>query len=218
VAYPLAAIFIAQFLYQLIEEKRYPRALIILTGFHAVIIAIVLLVTAGLMVYVFPAHPAVLAAWAAGFFLWLYLAFRKSFSGKLFWLPAIGMVIANIFLTNHVYTTLLQYQCGSQTGRYMHDHNIPASAVAPFKLDDPINCLHFYAGGVVTGIDTLTNIGDKKYLLTMEKGIAAMQQKGIGYDVVKEGSLFKVSELTPGFLNPATRKFNVRTYFLVKLR
>ncbi len=98
--------------------------------FQAVISCLLLLITLLLLVVVFPASPLIIAGWAICFAGWLFLAFRKSLKGKIFWLSASGIILVNIFLTNHVYTTLLQYQAGSQLGRFIRIHAIKGNEVA----------------------------------------------------------------------------------------
>ncbi|MFI5195966.1 MAG: ArnT family glycosyltransferase [Chitinophagales bacterium] len=218
VAYPLAAIITARLLYELVEEGKYKRFYSFMKPFQAVITSLLLLVVVVLMVYVFPAPVLVIAAWVFCFIIWFYLAFRRSLKGKLLWLPAAGLIIANIFLSNYIYPTLLQYQVGSQVGRYINEQSIPPGAVAIYKMDDALNSLPFYAQDTISGIDTLTNTKGKKYLLTMDKGLNELKQMGLAYTIEKQGPLFKVSELTPEFLNPKTRNTVAKNYYLVKLK
>jgi len=171
-----------------------------------------------LITYVFPQHTLIIAIWAALFIVWLYFAFQKPLKGKIFWRTASAIIIVNIFLTNVVYTTLLNYQLGSHAGRYIHTHNIPAADVAIYKVNDPLNSLDFYARDTIRGIDTSTDLIGCKYLLIMDQGLAELNANNSPYDIVFQGQAFKVSELTPEFLNPKTRSKEVKNYYLVKLR
>jgi len=138
--------------------------------------------------------------------------------GKIFWLSASGMIIINIFLTNHLYTTLLQYQAGSQAGRFIYSHSIPANDVVIYKMDDPLNSIQFYAQGSITSIETFPQMKNRNYMLTMDPGLKSLKENGYQYDVVQSGESFKVSELTGPFLNPKTRKAEVKNYYLIKLK
>ena len=218
VVFPLAAITTARFIYELIEDKKYPQLYNFMRSFQVVISCLLLLAVLGLITYVFPANLLFMLAWLAGFIAWLYTAFSKPLKGKLFWLSAGAMIIVNFFLTNHVYYTLLQYQCGSQAGRYIHSQSILPDEIAQYKMEDPINSIHFYSQGVVSGIDTLSGIHNRKYILTMDKGLNDLKQNGYAFDIVKQGGLFKVSELTPAFINPKTRAGALKNYYLVKLK
>ncbi len=218
VVFPLAAIITARFLYELNEEKKYLKLHGFMQHFQAVMMCLILIVTLVLITYIFPAPPLVILAWVVAFIFWIYLAFRKSLTGKIFWLSVSGMIIVNIFLTNHVYYTLLQYQAGSQAGRYIRSQSIRPDEIAEFKMEDPINSVHFYSQGLIHGVDTLSEIHNIKYLLTMVKGMNAIKQSGHTYDIVKQGKLFKVSELTPAFINPKTREKELKNYYIVKLK
>ncbi len=218
IAFPLAAIITARFIYDMAEQGMYRKIYNVMRPFMALLIAITLLVVLLLIAYVFPAHPLIIALWVIGFSFWLYLAFSKAVRAKLLWLSAAGMIIINIFLTNYVYYTLLQYQVGSQIGRYIHSSSIPAKDIIYYKMDDPMNSVHFYAQQVIPSTGELMYIQDKKYLITMDKGLQELQKNSVAYSIVKQGVLFKVSELTPPFLNPATRSKEVKPYYLLKLK
>ncbi len=218
VAFPLAAIVSARLLSQLIEEGKFCRIYNFLSPFMAIIIFILLLLTLALIAYAFPSSPLVLTAWVICFGIWLFLAFRRSLTGKIFWLSASGMVIINIFISSCIYPALLQYQLGSQVGRYIHEKSIPANEVGIYKVNDGVNSINFYAQGNVTTIDTLTNLHDKKYILTMDKGMEDLAKNGYHFNIEKQGHFFKVSELTPEFLNPKTRSNALRNYYLLNLK
>lgn len=218
IAFPLAAIITARFIYDMAEQGMHRKIYNVMRPFMGVLIAITLLVVLLLIAYVFPAHPLIIALWVIGFSFWLYLAFSKAVRAKLLWLSAAGMIIINIFLTNYVYYTLLQYQVGSQIGRYIHSSSIPAKDIIYYKMDDPMNSVHFYAQQVIPSTGELMYIQDKKYLITMDKGLQELQKNSVAYSLVKQGVLFKVSELTPPFLNPATRSKEVKPYYLLKLK
>lgn len=218
VAFPLAAIIIARFLYQLIEEKKYRRLYNVMMPFQIVIIFAILLAALLLIVYVFPAGLLAIAVWLACFIFWLFLAFLKSLKGKILWLSATGMVIVNIFLTNYVYPELLHYQVGSEVGKYIHLHSIEPGDIGIYKMDDALMSINFYSQGSVAHIDTLTNLRNIKYILTTDKGINDLKQKGFGFQIEKQGLFFKVSELTPEFLNPKTRSTTTRNYYLAKFK
>jgi 4-amino-4-deoxy-L-arabinose transferase-like glycosyltransferase len=218
VAFPLASIITARALYEFIEEGRYKVLFNIMRPVHVVISSLLLFIVPLLLTYVFPASVLLIACWALCAIVWLFIAFNSSLKGKVFWLPAAGMIIANVFLSGHIYPTLLQYQVGSQAGRYIHERSIPVGEVATYKMEDPLNALLFYAQDNITGIDTSADLHGKRYLLTMEKGLNDLKKSGYTYTIEKQGPVFKVSELTPDFLNPATRNTAVKTYYLVKFQ
>jgi 4-amino-4-deoxy-L-arabinose transferase-like glycosyltransferase len=215
VVFPLAAIITAKFFKDIIEEQKYPRFARIMGPAQIVISVLLLLATLGLIAYVFPAHYLVIAGWAVGVIIWLYLA-RKKMAGKYFWLSAATMIIINVFLTNQFYYSLLKYQVGSQVGKYIVSKGIPAEDVGIYRLQDPLNSIYFYGQGTVKGVDTTQRI-QNKYVLTMAEGKNALVGQGYHFQVEKQGDFFKVSELTLPFLNPNTRSTELKQYYLLRM-
>jgi len=218
VVYPMAAIMTAKLLSDIIEQGKYHRLCRIMQPTLLVICLLLFVAVFILITYVFPQHTLIIGIWVALSVAWVYFAFQKSLKGKIFWRTASAIIIVNIFLTNVVYTTLLTYQLGSHTGRYIHAHNIPPADIAIYKVNDPLNSLDFYACDTIRGIDTSTDLNGCKYLLTMDQGLAELKANSQAYDMVFQGEAFKVSELTPEFLNPKTRTKEVKNYYLVKLK
>ena len=218
VAFPLAAIITASSIARFLESGAHPKLYAvlkhILTWITGLIIAVVLL----LISYVFPSGWLAVVLWVGGVALWCFVEFGKQIKGKFFWLPAAGIIIANVFVTNCMYYNLLQYQVGSQVGRYLYENNIASRDFIHFQVEDPLNSLSFYARDIMFWSDSLEVIKAHKYVLTMDTGLGRMTHAGIEYDIIKQGKLFKVSELTPEFLNPATRPHALKNYYLVKLR
>ncbi len=218
VAFPLAAIITARFLFELIEEKKYNGLYRVMKPVYWVISILVLLITLLLIVYVFPAHPLLIAIWVAAFIFWLYLAFNRKLTGKLFWMPAIAMVIINFFLTNQVYYSLLNYQLGAKAGKYIRVNSLASKDIVLFRVEDPLNSINFYADDTIHGSDSIKDLSTKKYIITMDKGLKALQQNGYVFDILMQGQSYKVSELTPEFLNPATRKSTTKEYYILKVK
>lgn len=218
VAYPLASIITARFLTDLIENGKHRTLYAVFRPLYAIVISLLLVVAGILMIYVFPAPVFVILAWGLGIIMWLYFAFRKNLARKLLWLPAAGMIIVNVSLSNYVYPVLLQYQVGSQVGRYIYDKRIPTNDVAAYKVNDPLNCIHFYAQGNIADIGKPADAAGKKFVLTMDDGLNDIKQAGFTFEIEKTGPVFKVSELTLEFLNPKTRSTVAKNYYLLKLK
>lgn len=218
VAFPLAAIITAKLLHDLIEERKYNGLYKVMKPLLITISAILVVVVLALITYVFPSGILFITLWIISLALWLFLAFRKSLRGKLLWLPATCMIIINVFITLHIYPSLLNYQVGSVVGRYTTANSIPADKLTACNVEDPLNALHFYAQGIIRRVTNIAEIPGGNYALVMEPSLNEMKEKGIGFDIVKQGQFFKVSELTPEFLNPQTREKATKHYYLIKLR
>lgn len=217
IAFPLAAIMVAKLIVDAVDGRQYRKLVRFMQPFQIAITALLLLASLILIVFAFPALPIVIIFWVVCLIAWLYLAFRKGLKGRFFWLSACGMTIVNIFLTNHMYPTLLQYQAGSQAGKYIYRRGIPATDVAIYKMDDPLNAIQFYAQNSIVSIDTLPQLQNRKYVLTMEPGLKSIEKYGYAYVILMQKDCFKVSELTGPFLNPATRSNEVKRYYLVRI-
>ncbi len=218
VAFPLAAIVTARYVCELVENRKYWRMYNVMLPALVAICAILFVAVFAIISYAFPAPAYMIVVWCVCVVVWLCLVFIKKLQGRIVWLPAICLVMANVFLSGHVYPELLQYEVGTQVGRYIRMAAIPTDDVVTYKVKDPLNALHFYADGIIGGIDTLSNIGHKKYVLTMDMGLADLQKAGYKFDTVRQGQRFKVSELTPDFMNPQTRSKATKPYYLLKLK
>ena len=218
VAFPLASIVVARYCCVLVSGEQYPAVRKIFSVMHAIISPLLQLVTLVLIAYAFPGGVGWIAAWVAGFGLWLYLAFNKNLTAKMLWLPASAMIIANIFLTNQVYYTLLDYQAGSHVGKYIKQQKIPAASIIIYKTEDPLNAIDFYANDTLRATDTVTALAGRQYVLTMDRGITSMRQYGLAFDTILHGPYFKVSQLTPEFVNPKTRLANTGNYYLLHMK
>jgi 4-amino-4-deoxy-L-arabinose transferase-like glycosyltransferase len=217
VAFPLAAIITANSIASYLANKDSAAMYKVIAPFIYYISGLLLLVILVLVMFIFPTGLLAVIGWSCCAVLWVYLVFSKELKGKLFWLPVAAMIMANIFMTNVFYYELLKYQVGAQVGKYLYQEHIPASDFTHFKMHDPLNSLSFYAQEILVGGDSLYYVKTKKYVLTMDEGLAAIKNGGCHFDIVKQGELFKVSELTGQFLNPATRQNAVKNYYLLKM-
>src|SRR5205823_3288869 len=129
----------------MVDGKKYRALYLVLNPIHWAFPLLLLVALLALLVVAFPAPPLVLAGWAVCFAVWVYLAFRKRFAGKMFWLPAAGMIILNIFIANYVYVKLLGFEAGAEAGRYIRANNIGTNDIVFYKVEDQLSCLDFYA-------------------------------------------------------------------------
>lgn len=216
IVFPLAAIMTAKFIADAIERNDKMYGIMLRT--HIVMPSLLLLAALPMTTYVFKGGIVVMLLWGVCMVIWLYMVFSKKVEGKLLWLPAAGMVMVNLLLTNFFYVPLLDYQMGSQVGRYLHENKIDLTTVRAYRAEDPINAIQFYAQGSIKSIDTTTDITTGQTILTSEKGLKTFEQAGILYYVLKQGYFWKVSELTLPFLNPATREQEAKQYYLVRIK
>lgn len=215
VAFPLAAIVSAQFISRIIQAKA--TSLKVYRSVLVTLISLVLAIVLLLLLYIFPSGLPAAGLWFCLFVIWLYLAVSKKLTGKLVWLPAAGIIIANVFLTNFVYHQLLTYQVGSQAGKFLKKNCITGKELMVYKVSDPLNSLFFYGESIYPGTDTFSNVLAYPYMLTMQEGLDSLQKHGYQWVILKKGNFFKVSELTGEFLNPTTRFSTLKEYFVVRI-
>lgn len=216
VAFPLASIVVASSAAAFLEQGQHRKLYRFVQPFVMGVSVLVLLLSLVLVTYVFSSDAVAIGLWLLGAGVVGYVAFALK-QGKLLLVPAAIMISANVLLTNFVYYGLLQYQVGSQMGRYLYANNISSDNFMVFKVHDPLNSLDFYARHLEGGADTIVNVTGREYLLTMDEGYHELQQRGYRIKVLKQGELFKVSELTPQFLNPATRGEATKKYYMLKV-
>ena len=81
-----------------------------------------------------------------------------------------------------------------------------------------MEAVHFYAQGIVGRIDTTEVITSGDYLITGREFMNTLDKKGLGYNILDKGDYYKVSELTPEFINPATREKALKQYYFLQIR
>ncbi len=219
VAFPLAAIVTAKLLHDLIVAGRYPKLYRAFSGIQHVISGLLLVAVLLILTIVFPAGIAGLLLWAAAVAIWLFFLLRKSLAGKMLWISAIAMILANFFLTHYFYYPLLQYQCGSVAGKYIREKGIPEGRVITWRVGDPLAGINYYARQIVNNSEDYPAPGvPGDHLLTARRNLPSLDSAGRPYEIVLEGRHFKVSEVTPLFLNHQTRDSATVPYCLVLLK
>ena len=217
VVFPLASIVTGQYLDRLTSDgKQHTGA-----GIAQSVLVLLAYIAVGLLItWVFPANVFFIGGYIVVLGGLLVLFFKggadKAFQ-RLAFIPAVGLLLANVFVTLGMYRPLLQYQGGSRTGRFMKEHNIPAQKLVTFQMHDAAVALPFYAGGFARSTDSLERLGNPPFIMTMDEGLATLTRDNRRFTIIFQGKLFKVSELTPEFLNPKTRDKELRNYFLLQM-
>lgn len=216
VAFPLAAIMVAALLKDFFESGQHKKLYNVLKPVQWAISFLLVGVTLLIVAYVFPAGPLWIAVWAVVAAALLYIAFNRTIKPKMFWLSVAAIIGSNIMLTHVFYYRLMDYQLGNVMAEYIEEEKIPAAEIIHYRMVDPLNAFHFYAESVISkdSFDITTD----KYVLTQDVGIAALADKGYTFDTVKTGKCFRISELKPAFLNPATREESQMNYYFLKIK
>jgi len=215
VVFPLAAIITADFLVKLLEGS-YQKLYAILKPTQLVISSLLVIASFFTFFYVFRNDYFIywLCLWMVFAGLWLFILFHKKNAFKPLWASVAAIMIANVFMSLHFYPQLLKYQVGSQVGRYIKQ-NLPKKSVGVYVSEDAINSVSFYADKLIPRVDS---VHKEDYIITMAKGLDSLKRQQIPYEIITSGTYFSVSQLTPAFLNPATRSEVIRTYYLLKIQ
>lgn len=220
IVFPLASIMVAALLRRFAGGE-FRKLGSLMTGTQVVVSLLLLVVAMLTFTYIFRGAWWCWAIWGAGILSWGYLFRKERGVGRMVWLSAVAMIAANLIMTNHFYYTLLsRYQAGSNLGRYIARHDLPADSLRIYKMDDPVNILHFYAGRVVKKVDSFERLPlvPGMMVATGKSGLQEFRQHGIRFEVMHQGRLFKGSELTPEFINPATRREALKAFYLVRVK
>jgi len=218
VAFPLAAIVTGKLIYDLISSGKLPKMGRIFSWIQSSISALLMIGVLLILLIVFPAGPLAWIVYIIAIAVWAIVWIRNDQTKRILWVSGTTMILINIFLTNHFYYQLMKYQCGSVMGKYLYQHHIPANTVMSWNAGDPLECIHYYAK------DTIENRGDypvpirhQTYMLTQVKQLSSLDSIHQAYSVLKKGRLFKVSELSPEFLNYKSRDQVTQEYCLIYL-
>jgi len=215
VSFPLAAICCAGFLQNISQNITFKKWHVFYATFFTIVTLILFAAALLLITYVFKCGMLAIILWTIAFAFWLYMVFTKKLKETLILPAALGMACVNFFVTNYFYKNLLSYEVGAKVGYFIKEHNIPCNNIFAYKMKDPLNALPFYAQGIINRKDSLHQ---NAYFLVSNQGLDDIKFSFKDFEVLTSGKLFKVSELTPEFLNPATRNNACTPYFLVHIK
>jgi hypothetical protein len=219
VAFPLAAVIVGKLLNDFIATDHYPRLRRAFAGIQTGVTAALMAGALLIITYVFPAGPIGIMLWLLSAVIWIFSLVRFKSGYRVLWISVITMILINFFVTNYFYYPLLKYQVGSTVGSTIRKLNIPPGNLLAWRVLDPLDAIHYYANRVVRKSSDLPPPafpGD--YLVTMESELPVLDSLGKPYDIIKKGRFFKVSELTPEFLNPATRNAATKPWVFIRLK
>lgn len=161
---------------------------------------------------------ALILAGAAGAFALLRLGPRPT---GLVAASALTIAVVNLGLDAHVYPRLLEYQSTGKAGEWLHERGVRPGALYAFRTG--ARALDFYARRVAVGTSDVERLrrdagrGDL-WVYTDREGLEEIRRAGIPASVERWYRHFRVSKITPSFLDPATRARTLQDRFLLRLR
>jgi 4-amino-4-deoxy-L-arabinose transferase-like glycosyltransferase len=217
VIFPLAAVIAGKFLHgvetQVAHNVIERTAQKILRGLHWLAVSLLWALPFLLMVYVFPntGFPMIIMGVLAAIYAIFSIKTRKIVQATV--ATALGI---NLFLGLYFYPKLLNYQEGSQVGRYIKAAQIPKNQFFTYK-NGGSSSMHFYAERLIPHKERPEEVAIGDILYVTEGGLDLLKQEGFEFDILKTGASFAVTNLTPKFLNKTTRDEVVGHYFIVKI-
>lgn len=222
ILFPLFAILTASYLYRLQEHDEL-RALKTIRIIQVVIISLLALLVIVLNMWAFPIDSVFLAILYLGLFgVLIYQITKKAGDyNKIVVGTALIAVFLNFMLNTNFYQKLLQYQGGYQLVMKAKAQNFDLSHT--YCLDDGYSrTLDFYSQGANPSL-SLEEIRQKiendeeVSLFVYQEQKDELEQKGMRWKKILVADHFRVSMLTPKFLNPATRDQAISKAYLLEL-
>jgi hypothetical protein len=218
VAFPLAAIVTAKFLYPLLFETQNSKLKRTLFIFHAVIYGLLWIVLIILLWWPFPQLSRLPAIITCLFFAaYIAILFRRKLPlPRLLLIGVFTITSINLFLNSAFYPTLLQYQSGSVAGRFITENKLPKNQVFIHGFDVQ-RSFHFYGQSIFKRVDSLQKFTKGNIILTEEKNLSNIERAGFKTNVLLGGGDYHISKLSLRFLNPKKREGQLKKWALVKL-
>jgi hypothetical protein len=153
----------------------------------------------------------------ASFIFFLALFYRKKSNSYFLKMGVFSFICINLFLNLAVYPSLLNYQAGSNIGRWIHKSNLPKQQFFIYQSDFG-HSIQFYSKALITHKDSLAQIKPGDYIITSKEKLADLTSANMVFDTKYETDTYKVSQLKLTFINPSTRKKTVTPFVVIKIK
>ena len=214
---PFASIITAKFLYRLVFQNEYPRLLRFFEKSHFVIFVLIWILLLVLLLYCFSTPLWISLAATVSFIFFLTLFYRKKSNSYFLKMGIFSFICINLFLNLAVYPSLLQYQAGSNIGRWIHKSNLPKKQLFIYQSDIG-HSIQFYSNALITHKDSLAQVQPGDYIITSKEKLADLTSANLVFDIKYETDTYKVSQLKLTFINPSTRKKTVTPFVVIKIK
>jgi 4-amino-4-deoxy-L-arabinose transferase-like glycosyltransferase len=213
VMFPFAAVLTADFIVQLKEKWKIRLGNIQFGLMHL----FWLLVIVGL-VFVFPPKTIWLPVILLSLFIVYWFVFRSvKEGGERIVIPTVIAALAfNLLMSVNFYPHLLNYQAGSQAGKYISENNIPLSRVV--QMGGATYSFNFYARDIDSPDTTLNKLKKGDYLFVDEQWLKNVENDHLKYKLIKAFPSFHVTQLNGTFLYEKTRDRALKKRYLIELK
>jgi hypothetical protein len=218
VGFPFAAVITAVYLNHLFDQNKDSKWLTVFTNVHVVIFS--LLWTAVIVLLKIPfetIHILFFILAIVIFVLMIYYFIKiKEYKNKLIFICLYTIIGLNLFLNAAIYPALLEYQNGSNLGKYIRKNHINPTTVFTYQFE-VMRSIHFYSNGFIREQKNIDSIKSGEFIITTEEKLKALSNAKLNFSILKTGEDFTITRLSLIFLNPKTRKLVVTKYALIKI-
>lgn len=214
VLFPFAAIITSDFIFELKEKWLNFLSKIQFGLLHLFWVAIVVLFT-----LVFPANSFTLPMLSVILFIlfwWIFIKLKNNKTERIITVTLITSTAFNLMLSLHFYPNLLDYQSGSQVGKFVKENNISNERF--YHFEHPNQAIDFYAERFTPSvkIENIENLEDGSWIVTSEENYEKIKTLYPNVKVVKTFPSYKVSLITKDFLNKDTRSSKLKTVYILE--
>ncbi len=154
-------------------------------------------------------------------FVYLTFYFFKNNIYKMIYVGLFTIISVNLYLSGHVYPTLLTYQSESIIGKYVKENEIGKKDICYFNSGG--FSTSFYSRFVGYKTDNENQVYDfidkgAKYCFTDFNGASLILNRFPKSDTLLKLKDFHITTLNITFLNPNTRPTTLADYYLLKLK
>ncbi|MEE9438036.1 MAG: glycosyltransferase family 39 protein [Saprospiraceae bacterium] len=211
VVFPLAAMLLAAYI-----DKIKKTNFILKYGQFA-ILGLLWIIAFVLLFYVFTPVSLFVASVSIallGLVIWIIIRL-KNFKAVVF-ATAITAIGINLILNGHTYPSLLTYQSTSIVGKWLKDHPKEKIHFTCFKKH--MHAIDFQGGKTFSFKSSISELTfNDKYLYTDDIGLLELENGNISYKIIQAYEDFAVTRLNIKFLNPKSRKENIRNRYLIEI-
>lgn len=219
VGFPYAAIITAVYLNHLFYHSHSNKWLKLSTNLHFVIFTMLWMIIIILLKMPFESISIFFPILSVVLFLLMIYFFIKikDFKNKLIFLCVYTIIAINLFLNTAIYPALLEYQIGSNVGKYIKKNHINPNTVFTYQFS-VMRSIHFYSDGFIREKNNLDSIKSGEYIITSEEKLKDFTPSKKEFTILKTGEDFGITRLSLFFLNPKTRKSVTSKYAVIKIK
>ncbi len=206
----------AQFFINIRENRR--KTLKVYLGVQYFVVAVCLLLSGILSLWVFPVTSVWIGLMALFFFVMIIWTFfkKQEIVRKTIIISVLSSVLVNVLMNGNFYPQLVQYDAGTTLPQEIKKRNIPLESIYEYK--DHQHTFDFYNKNLTPSIslNEIKNHKETAWILTNEEGLQDIKNVATVSDLISREE-YGITRLKGKFLNPDTRSELLKKTYLVKV-